>query len=158
MAARAVHPAAGVARLAAVGLAAARAAGMADPQADPVAQPAGMADRPADPVVQEVLQVQAAVGTAAHRKDRRRVAVPHAAAPAAAPADQATIKARRDPGLHEVAQLFTFQPGDAKASPPLLGAWHRAWLMLVPILGCAQTRAGADNIRREHTCRYMKPC
>jgi hypothetical protein len=33
------------------------------------------------------------------------------------------------------AGLFTFAAGGAKASPPLLGAWHRAWLMLVPILG-----------------------
>ncbi len=112
MAARAVHRhrADGMAGLAGP---ADQVAGMADPPADPAAQRAGMAARPADPVDQ-ALEVPVAAATAAHREDRRRVAVAQAAA--------AAINARRGPGgMHRHSYLL-FNPAMPK---PRLPCWVR---------------------------------
>ncbi len=110
-AARAVHPAVGMADPPVDP--ADQVAGTADPPADPAAQRAGMAARPADPVDQ-ALEVPVAAATAAHREDRRRVAVAQAAA--------AAINARRGPGgMHRHSYLL-FNPAMPK---PRLPCWVR---------------------------------
>jgi hypothetical protein len=61
----------------------------------------------------------------------------------------AAVPAAMAAASSQARSLFTIAAGGAKGSPPLPGAWHRARLLLVPIVGCALTRAGAECNQRE---------